>query len=288
MPIAEHLLKSRFRVLGFDTDPARLKQAIALGVSAARNSQDLAAKAEVILTVLPSSGALQSVCEELMGLADKRPRILVEISTLEIEEKLKASQSLATSNITLLDCPVLGTSAQAYAGELVMCASGPAEAFEIVKEVIMAFTCRHEYLGPVGSGTKLKLVANLLVAVHNAAAAEALTFAARIGLDKSAALRLLSGSAAGSRQLELRGPMMVEEKFRPATATASIFLKDIRLIAQLAASKNCPIPMHSAASSLYTAAVALGYDELDLSCVSLILAGLSGARAEVLGAHSTI
>jgi 3-hydroxyisobutyrate dehydrogenase-like beta-hydroxyacid dehydrogenase len=125
----------------------------------------------------------------------------------------------------------------------------------------------------------MKLVANLLVAVHNAAAAEALVLAERSGIDPATALRVLVGSAAGSRQLELRGNMMVTGAFEPPTATISIFLKDVALISEMARSAACPVPMHAATSSLFTAALAMGNADLDVSSVHKVLAALAGQNA---------
>jgi len=276
VPIAKHLAGAGYKVLGFDIDAKRRQAVLEDGIIEAASIADIGTRAKVLISALPSWGALSSVCDELIQTATDRPRILIEVSTLQIEEKISAEQRLARSGITLLDCPVLGTSAQAHAKELVMCASGSYEAFETVTDVISAFTQRCEYLGDVGAGTKMKLIANLLVGIHNAAAAEALTLGSCVGLEPATVLRVLKGSAAGSRQLELRGPMMVDCRFSPATATTAVFAKDVRLISELARSVNCPVPMHSTASNLYTAALASGYADDDLSCIFRVLAALAG------------
>jgi len=275
-PIAVHLKRSGFDVVGFDTDPDRRSEAAEIGVRIMNGNRDVATEARTIVSVLPHADAFRAVCEELKAIRDGERRILADVSTLQIEEKSAAAKSLLPSNITLLDCPVLGTSAQAHAGELVMCASGPPDAYEEVQNIVRSFTRRCEYVGELGAGTKLKLVANLLVGIHNAAVAEALTFAKCMGLDAFTVLNVLTGSAAGSRQLELRGPMMASGKFQPATATATVFAKDVRLISEQARSVNCPVPMHSTAANLYTSALAQGYAELDLSCVALVLAAMAG------------
>ena len=281
LPIAIHLKRSGFDVVGFDTHPDRRSEAADIGVRTVDGNRAVATAARTIISVLPHADAFRSVCGELEAIDDGARRVLVEVSTLPIEEKAAAAGSLQSSNIVLLDCPVLGTSAQAHAGELVMCASGPSDAYEEVRDVLSSFTRRCEYVGELGAGTKLKLVANLLVGIHNAAVAEALTFAKCMGLDVFTVLNVLTGSAAGSRQLELRGPMMASRKFLPATATATVFAKDVRLISEQARSVNCPVPMHSTAANLYTSALAQGYADLDLSCIALVLAAMAGdAKAE--------
>lgn len=276
IPVAKHLSAAGYKVFGFDIDPKRREAAAEHGVVETTGIADIGTRTQVLISALPFWEALDSVCEELIRTKAAGPRILIELSTLKIEEKVSAQQRLVEADITLLDCPVLGTSAQAHAKELVMCASGSHDAFESVKDIIAAFTQRCEYLGDVGAGTKMKLIANLLVGVHNAVVAEALTLGECAGLEPATILRVLKGSAAGSRQLEMRGPMMVDRRFSPAAATTTVFAKDIGLISELARSVSCPVPMHSAASNLFTSALASGYADEDLSSVFLVLAALAG------------
>jgi len=286
IPVAKHLAAAGYEVFGFDIDPKRREAAAEHGVVAAASIADIGTRTQVLISALPSWSALDSVCEELQRTEVHGSRVLIEVSTLKIEEKMSAQQRLAKAEIILLDCPVLGTSAQAHAKELVMCASGSHDVFESVKDIIAAFTQRCEYLGDLGAGTKMKLIANLLVGVHNAVVAEALTLGACAGLEPATILRVLTGSAAGSRQLELRGPMMVDRRFSPAAATTTVFAKDVGLISELARSVNCPVPMHSAASNLYMSALASGYADEDLSSVFLVLAALAGKNAARNGQKS--
>jgi len=273
-PVAHHLAAAGHEVFGFDIDQQRVAVATELGVTPVSSVADVAAETEIMISALPSVQALDAVCDELGG--NGRSTYLVELSTLPVDAKVDAAARIAQRDVTMLDCPVLGTSAQAEAGELVVCTSGPEAGVRAVDPVLETFTLRREYLGEFGAGTKMKLVANLLVAVHNAAAAEALTLAKQSGVDPATALRVLTGSAAGSRQLELRGGMMVSETYEPPTATISIFLKDVALISELARSAACPVPMHAAASNLFTAALAMGNADLDVSSVHTVFAALAG------------
>jgi putative dehydrogenase len=135
LPIAIHLRRSGFDVVGFDTDPGRRSEAADVGVKIVDSNRDVASGARTMISVLPHADAFRAVCEELKVVRDGERRILADVSTLQIEEKAAAAKSLLSSNVTLLDCPVLGTSAQAHAGELVMCASGPPDAYEEAREV---------------------------------------------------------------------------------------------------------------------------------------------------------
>jgi 3-hydroxyisobutyrate dehydrogenase-like beta-hydroxyacid dehydrogenase len=112
----------------------------------------------------------------------------------------------------------------------------------------------------------LKLVANLLVALHSAAAAEALTLARRAGLDLGVVLDVLTASAANSRMLELRGPMMARGEF-PAQMKLDLFMKDLHLMQEAAAAVGAPLPLTDLAERLYAAAQAAGHGSEDLSVV---------------------
>jgi putative dehydrogenase len=165
--MSANLAKKGFKVSGYDIAPqarAALKRAGALPVDSIS-----AIDSPITITSLPSAAALHSVCKALEG----RGRIVVETSTLPIEEKIKARNALKKKGITLLDCPLSGTGAQAKVGDLVVFASGDKAAFNKAVPVFKGFSRGHHYLGEFGNGSKMKFVANLMVAIHNVSAAEA-------------------------------------------------------------------------------------------------------------------
>jgi len=122
----------------------------------------------------------------------------------------------------------------------------------------------------------LKLVANLLVALHSAAAAEALTLARKAGLDLDIALDVLNSSAATSSMLKVRGPMIVRGDF-PAQMKLDLFMKDIHLMQEAAAVVGAPLPFTDLAEGLYGAAQTAGHGGEDLAVVVTAL-GRSSAR----------
>jgi 3-hydroxyisobutyrate dehydrogenase-like beta-hydroxyacid dehydrogenase len=120
----------------------------------------------------------------------------------------------------------------------------------------------------------LKLVANLLVALHSAAAAEALHLARQAGLDPAVALEVLTGSAAGSRMLEVRGPLMVRGEY-PAQMKLDIFMKDLHLIQEAAAAAGAALPLTDTAERLFAAAAKMGHGDEDLAVVLTALTALA-------------
>jgi 3-hydroxyisobutyrate dehydrogenase-like beta-hydroxyacid dehydrogenase len=125
---------------------------------------------------------------------------------------------------------------------------------------------RAVHVGRAGQAMLLKLVANLLVALNSAAAAEALAMVERAGLDVKVALDVLTASAATSRMLEVRGPLMVKHEF-PPQMKLDLFMKDLHLIQEAAGAAGTPVPLTDVAETLYAAAQAAGHGAEDLAVV---------------------
>lgn len=280
-PIADHLLAAGHPVVGFDVDRGKCAEAAGRGVVIVDSVGDLSREVDIVVTVLPSASAFNAVIDELWVDRDRSANtdtpIVVDVSTLAEATKQAAATRSAARGISLLDCPVVGTSAQAHAGQLVMCASGSPQEYATVEPVVKTFVRRVVYLGEFGVGGRMKLVANLLVSVHNAAAAEALTLAEKVGIDPALAIEVLSGTGASSGQLELRGPLMASREYAPATALVTMLVKDTALIAELAREAVCPTPLLHAATNLYIAANAMGKGADDVSSIHSITALVAGA-----------
>ena len=224
----------------------------------------------IVVTSLPSVEALAEVCDEI-AVAGQTGQIVVETSTLPIEVKLAAKKRLARSGIIVLDCPLSGTGAQARTRDLVVLASGAKTAYRLCIPVFEGFARAHYLIGPFGDGSKMKFIANLLVAIHNVAAAEAMVLGMKSGLDPARVLEVISNGAGTSRMLEMRGPMMVDGDYSKATMKVAIWQKDMKIIAEYARSIDCPTPLFLASAPLYTAAMAMGRGDEDTGSVCAVL-----------------
>ena len=179
--MSTHLLGAGHRVIGYDVSPAACDAHRARGGTVAGSPAEIAARTSLVVTSLPSAGALTKVLRAPDGLAARAALGLtvIETSTLAPEDKEAERQFLADRQAWLLDCPVSGTGAQARDKDLVAYLSGDEAAKARAWPVLAGMTREIYDAGEFGNGTKLKLVANLLVAVHNVAAAEALVLAER-------------------------------------------------------------------------------------------------------------
>ena len=275
---ARRLHQAGFHVIGFDPDPERVRAVAGNGISVASSCQDALSSAELVLCSLPGNGALEDTTTAIGTLpADIRKGMVVaELSTLEIDCKQRERQRLAAMGVTMLDCPVSGTGAQAAEGQVIVYASGLEQEVIAIRPVLLSFSSQCFFLGTFGNGMRMKLIANLLVAVHNVAAAEALALASKAGMDPQACCDIINaGGAAGSRILELRGPMMASGTYSPPTMRLDLWQKDMHLIREFSLAVEAKTPLFSATVPLYENAVKQGLGELDTAAVYEMIKALS-------------
>jgi 3-hydroxyisobutyrate dehydrogenase-like beta-hydroxyacid dehydrogenase len=273
---ARNLVTSGFRVVGTDISAARRKELAKAGVEIVGSTAAVAAAAPTIVTSLPKPEALLSVAKEIVGTRMPR-RVVVEASTFTIEDKEKAEKVLRAAGHVMLDCPVSGTGAQAAMGDLVIYASGDSGAIAKLKPVFAGFSRKTYDVGPFGNGSRMKYVANLLVAINNVASAEAMVLGMKAGLDPQTIFEMVSSGAGNSRVFELRAPMMVNGRYDNATMKMSVWQKDMDVIGSFAKKLGVPTPMFSATLPVYQAALKGGHGEHDTAAVCAVLE----ARARV-------
>lgn len=268
--MSANLLAAGFDVVGCDpsaTCRARHRKA---GGTVAANATEVALAANIVITALPSAKALEAVANEILA-ARRRGQVVVETSTLPIPIKEAARKRLARGGITLLDCPLSGTGAQARAKDLVIYASGPTAAIRRCANVFAGFSRAHYDLGRFGNGSKMKFAANLLVAIHNVSAAEAIVLARKSGLDAALAVKVLGDGAGSSRMLQVRGPMMARRSYKDATMRVEIWQKDMAIITGFVKSLGSPAPLFLASRAIYAEAMKHGLAKADTAAVAAVL-----------------
>jgi 3-hydroxyisobutyrate dehydrogenase-like beta-hydroxyacid dehydrogenase len=275
--IARNLIKSGYRIVGHDIDPAKRKEMGAAGVEMADGAAAVARKAETILTSLPKETALAATVREIA--AAKLPRrIVAELSTFTLDDKEAAQRELQDAGHVMLDCPLSGTGAQAQTKDLTVYASGDSQAIQAIRGVLQGFSKDVYDLGAFGNGSRMKYVANLLVAINNVATAEAMVLGIKAGLDPKQIVEVVAKGAGGSRILELRGPMMANNRYDDATMRISTWHKDMKVIGQYATSLGVPTPLFSATLPVYAAASAQGHGDHDTAAVCAVLEQMGGVK----------
>jgi 3-hydroxyisobutyrate dehydrogenase-like beta-hydroxyacid dehydrogenase len=133
-------------------------------------------------------------------------------------------------------------------------------------------------LGAFGNGSRMKYVANLLVAIHNVASAEAMVLGMKAGLDPQVVFDLVRIGAGNSRVFELRAPMMVKDDYEDATMKIKVWQKDMDVIGEYATQLGCPTPLFSATIPVYSAAMSTGHAMHDTAAVCAVLEKMAGVR----------
>ena len=274
--ISANLRRAGIRLVGFDIAASRVETFSRAGGEAASSPRQVADKADVIISLLPTAQALDDIVTGRGGILTSRRQglILVESSTLPLEDKQRVRDA-DPARLTVLDCPLSGTGAQAATGDLSVYASGDARAYEKCVPIFAGFARSHYYLGAFGNGSKMKFVANLLVAIHNVAAAEAFVLGMKAGLSPQTIYEVIGDGAGSSRMFQVRGPLMVRGHYAPATMKVETWQKDMRIIAEFAAQLGCPTPLFAASAAFYTAAMAQGRENEDTASVCAVLEAMA-------------
>ncbi len=268
--IARNLVDRGWRVIGFDTDPAKRAELAAANLLIADSVEQVAREAPVIMTSLPTPAAVESVAKAIAS-SGEMPRIVIELSTLTLADKLRFEAILKQAGHIALDCPLSGTGAQARMRDLIVYASGDSDAIARCAGLFSDFAKQSADLGVFGNGSRMKFVANHLVAIHNVATAEAMILAERAGLDPKLVVDMVGPGAGGSRMFQMRAPMMVERVYEPATMKVSTWKKDMAIIAEFADDVGCATPLFTLTQPVYSEAMAMGLGDQDTAAVFEVL-----------------
>jgi putative dehydrogenase len=268
--IARNLVERGWRVIGFDTDASRCAELAHDNVAIADDAARVARDAPIVMTSLPNPAAVENVAKAIAN-SGQPPRIVVELSTLTIADKLRFESILKKAGHIALDCPLSGTGAQAKMRDLVVYASGDSDAIARCAGLFADFAKQSADLGAYGNGSRMKFIANHLVAIHNVATAEAMILAERAGLDPKKVVDMVGPGAGGSRMFQMRAPMMVEGIYEPATMKVSTWKKDMAIIAEFAEDIGCETPLFTLTQPVYTEAMAMGLGDQDTAAVFEVL-----------------
>ena len=268
--IARNLVERGWRVIGFDTDPAKCAELAEAEVVIVESVAHVAHNAPILMTSLPTPAAVESAAQAIAA-SGEPPRIVIELSTLTLADKLRFETILKAAGHIALDCPLSGTGAQAKMRDLIVYASGDSQAIARCDQLFADFAKQSADLGVYGNGSRMKFVANHLVAIHNVATAEAMILAERAGLDPRKVVEMVGPGAGGSRMFQMRAPMMVEGKYAPATMKVSTWKKDMAIIAEFAADVGVETPLFTLTQPVYTQAMAMGLGDQDTAAVFEVL-----------------
>ena len=270
---AKNLVAAGWRVIGYDISAAKRREAKRAGVELVNDAAEVAAEAPIILTSLPKPQALMDTVQRVAAakFKGKGQAIVAEMSTFTISDKEKAERVLRKAGHIMIDCPVSGTGSQAKNRDLVFYASGDAKTTARLRPVLMGFGRNVFNVGQFGNGSRMKYVANLLVAINNVASAEAMVLGMKAGLDPRMIVDLVTAGAGNSRVFELRAPMMAKGRYDDVTMKISVWDKDMQVIGDYARKIRVPTPIFNATKGIYVKAMKSGLGSRDTAAVCAVL-----------------
>ena len=243
-PMAKNLLKGGFNLTVFDIKPEPVQELVGLGAKAAASPAELAAKCDIIITMLPNSPHVEAVvCGPKGILEGVRPgTIYIDMSSISPVVAQKLCAIVAEKGVEMLDAPVSGGEPKAIDGTMSIMVGGKQEVFDSVQDVLHAMGGTVTLLGAIGSGNTCKLANQIMVALHLAAVSEAMVFAEKAGVDPEKVYQAIRGGLAGSTVLDAKMNMILDRNFKPG-GPIWMHTKDMLNVRDAALAIDAPIPL---------------------------------------------
>lgn len=268
--LASHLLRNQVDLVVYDIQLAPVERLVAEGASRAASVAELAARVDVVFTMLRGPKQAREVTLGASGvLAGLRPgAFLVELSTIDTDTVDELAAAAKAKGVRFADAPVGRLAAHADRGEsLFMLGAAQADRAE-VEPVLMKMGTTVLHCGEPGAGTRMKLINNLMVLCYCQLNSEALVLARALGLDARKTLDVLTGTTASNGQLKEKWPVKVLKGDLTPGFDIALGFKDLTLACQAAQSGGISLPMGNLARSLFQLARHAGRDGQDTSCMT--------------------
>ncbi|CAN5258647.1 NAD-binding protein [soil metagenome] len=278
---ATRLSDAGFDVHGYDVDAARTAAFTFERRYPAASIDALARNCDAIVLCVFDTAQVEGVVEgprgliEAMRTVERRP-IVICTSTCDPDRIAALAARCEAAGLPFVEMPISGTSGSLAKGDAVGLAAGKASDVERARPVLLALCPKVHDLGAAGNGGKAKLAVNLVLGLNRGAMAEGLVFAERLGLDPVDFLRVLTGSAAHSRVMDVKGPMMASRHFAPVQSRVDQSLKDFSLILAQGAGRGQSLPFATVYARMLEDCVSHGEATGDNA---LIVAAIARQRA---------
>ena len=281
-PMAERVLRAGFPLMVWNRTPAKMASLVAMGAAKAKHPADLAAQCDAIVTMISDTPDVEQVILEGDGILEGAKRAgrsgftVIDMSTILPTGSEAIAKILGGHGIDFLDAPVSGGVVGAEAGTLAIMAGGRREVFERNLDVLSAMGKKIVHMGPVGSGERMKLVNNLVCAVTMHALCEGLVLGRRAGLDPAGVIEVLNAGAAGCRNIDLYGEMLVSGRHEQARFSLKLMHKDLGLALETAQALRTPLPATALTREVLNAARGMGLDEQNYSVIVRVMEMVAG------------
>ena len=278
--MALSLKRAGFEVTGCDVSAAAVERFVGDGGLGAATPAEAAASANIVVSVVVNAAQTDAILFGKDGVAGTlaKDAVFISSATMDPDVARRLAAQLEASGRHYLDAPISGGAQRAAEGELTILASGSAAAFAKARPALDAMAAKLYELGDAaGQGAAFKMVNQLLAGVHIAAASEAITFAARQGLDIRKVYEVITASAGNSWMFENRIPHVLDGDYSPRSAV-EIFVKDLGIIQDMARNLRFPVPVAAAALQMFLMTAASGMGRDDDASVARMYAQVTGTR----------
>lgn len=243
-PMAKNLLKAGYDLVVYDTKEEIIAELVECGAKAACCNKELAAQADVIITMVPNSPHVRAAVLGKDGVVEgaKPGTVLIDMSSIDPTESRAICAEIEKYGMEMLDAPVSGGEPKAIDGTLSVMVGGKKEVFDKYYDLLMAMAGSVVYVGEIGSGNVAKLANQMVVAINIAAVSEALTFAKKAGTDPELVYQAIRGGLAGSTVMDAKAPMMLNRNFNPGFRI-ELHIKDLTNALNAAHASSSPAPL---------------------------------------------
>jgi 2-hydroxy-3-oxopropionate reductase len=279
-PMSKHLLNAGYSLVVHDIVREAVQEVVAAGAEEASSSKEVAARSEVIITMLPDSPDVQAVALGADGLIEgvSEGDVHIDMSTIAPGVAIEVAEALGKKGVRCLDAPVSGGDVGAIHATLSIMVGGPKDLFDEMLPIFEVMGKTVTLCGPNGAGQTVKACNQIQVALNIIGMSEAFVLGAKAGVDPAIIYQVLSGGYAQSRVHDARGPRMIVGDFAPGFK-ARFHFKDLNIIMKTGNDYGVPLPVTSLVHELFAAMIAAGRGELDHSGILTVLEDLAGVEA---------
>lgn len=266
--LAKNLLKAGYTLHVYDMSQQAVTSLVALGAQAAPNARELACVSDILLTSLPLPHDVETVLLDETGCLAALPAdgVVIDVSTIDPQTARRLADAASQQGKHFLACPLGKGPAQAAEGSEPIFAGGERALFERCQPLLNSIGKPVYYLGDVEQATAFKLISNLIGFANMAVLAEGITLGVQAGIEPKQLQRLLAETGADSYQLQLRGPLLLNEDYTPRFSVA-LTAKDLRLAVAMARAWEIEPLLGVQASMLYQQALAQGLGSEDAAAI---------------------
>jgi 3-hydroxyisobutyrate dehydrogenase-like beta-hydroxyacid dehydrogenase len=279
--IAGHLLDKGHRVTGYNRTRSKAEPLIARGMAWADSPRAVCEAADVIITQVADSAAMQAIVSGADGLlAGLGPnKVLMDMGTNSPALSREIAAKVRDTGARMLDCPVSGSTITLRQGRMSVMVGGDADVFERVKPILLDIGPKVIHVGGNGVAMSMKIAVNLSLMVQMLAFSEGVLLAEKSGIARETAVDVLINSVVGSPCLQYRGPSILQEPAKEAFFNVKMMQKDMLLALEMGRTLDVPLPTTAATQEYLVAARAQGMADADCSVIFKVLAQMAGMKA---------